>query len=91
MKSHIRKVHVSKSLREKPYICDHCDKGFENKCELTKHMKARHEESVFDCENCGKTFKTKTAVRIHIELVHEVSQKLFNVIIVIVNLHMKEL
>jgi uncharacterized Zn finger protein len=38
--------------------CEHCDKSFDTKENLKRHIKGCHADNVITCENCGSTYQS---------------------------------
>ncbi len=56
---------------EKKHICDECDKGFTQKCDLSVHKKTVHsDERPYSCDECNETFKTPTNLNRHKDDMH---------------------
>ena len=53
-------------------VCDLCEKRFENRTYLQRHIKYVHSTLDFPCEQCDKHFKSKNLRNIHIQNVHTI-------------------
>ncbi|KAI8738678.1 zinc finger protein Xfin [Biomphalaria glabrata] len=54
------------SLTElKPFTCEHCSEGFENKWALNKHLETHSGNTPYFCVVCGAAFKSKEYLRKH--------------------------
>ena len=52
--------------------CDICNKIFDNRKDLRRHVDAVHEgKRDKKCNSCGKSFALVNTLNIHIKLVHE--------------------
>ncbi|XP_074542186.1 uncharacterized protein LOC141802546 [Halichoeres trimaculatus] len=52
---------------KKPFCCSSCDKRFDTKAHLTRHMSCHSSEKPFCCSVCGKKFSHKTYLARHIK------------------------
>lgn len=59
----------SQSSPKKSYLCDICQKTFQNPVKLAKHQLIHGGSSPFKCEQCKKTFSTKFKLVRHV-LIH---------------------
>ena len=57
MKQHVRRLHT------KTLNCEHCDKQFKYRSELTVHLTHHTGELNFSCSACGKKFRRAAEVR----------------------------
>ena len=65
---HLTKEHEIGEFRHK---CDQCDKVFDLKTQLRRHMKIRHEKAcTVICEQCGDEFLTKKNLDNHMKSIH---------------------
>lgn len=67
-----KKVSTRKKNQSSPkklYLCDICQKTFQNAAKLTKHQQLHGGSSPFKCEECKKTFTTKFKLLRH-TLIH---------------------
>lgn len=53
-RAHVESVH----LKIKKHICNHCDRGFYARKDLTDHVRVHTEETPFECDQCDKKFRT---------------------------------
>ena len=61
-KSEYLKNHQFIHLNEKRYICEHCQKGFIQKCHLKEHLTMVHgDPHRFQCSECGRKFWYRTS------------------------------
>ena len=51
--------------------CEVCEKYFQNKLYLAKHVKSLHTGKRFSCKECKKLFTTKASLKRHSESVHD--------------------
>ncbi|XP_051935843.1 zinc finger protein 883 [Hippocampus zosterae] len=56
---------------EKPYMCHHCDKGFNHSSSLSRHQRVHSEGKGYTCGHCGKIFNHSSSLarhqRVHLE------------------------
>ena len=58
------------------FICDKCQKHFNKRHRLKRHIKEVHLRiRNFECEQCKRTFNNKAHLKTHVELVHEKLKK----------------
>ncbi len=55
----------SSNLGDKCYKCEHCDKQFPHKKQLSRHVKEMHKKDVFNCGVCGQVFTRIDNMRRH--------------------------
>nr|XP_027212287.1 zinc finger protein 226-like [Penaeus vannamei] len=51
--------------KEKPYICEICNKAFPEKGSLVKHMRVHTKEKPYICDICNKGFSQKCYLEVH--------------------------
>lgn len=69
-KKTVKRKKTSQSSPKKLYLCDVCQKTFQNAAKLTKHQQQLHGgSSPFKCDECKKTFTTKFKLLRH-ALIH---------------------
>lgn len=56
---------------DKPYMCHHCDKGFNHSSSLSRHQRVHSEGKSYTCAHCGKRFNHSSSLarhqRVHLE------------------------
>ena len=52
-------------LKEKKHICEYCNLGFSQKCDLRRHIMIHTGERPWPCEICDKKFQRKTDLAKH--------------------------
>ena len=67
LKQHISNYHDNPGS----YICGVCNKKFNRKDFLDKHMHRHSEAKEFNCSDCEKSFKTKSSLSAHVHGVHK--------------------
>ena len=70
---HLKVVHNSSTV----YLCDHCEKNFNNMNELQEHLKTQHDvgKARFYCETCGKSFSGAQILKDHVLREHTERQQ----------------
>lgn len=57
---------------DKPYMCHHCDKGFNHSSSLSRHQRVHSEGKSYTCGHCGKRFNHSSSLarhqRVHLEI-----------------------
>ncbi|PRD20472.1 UNVERIFIED_CONTAM: zinc finger protein, partial [Trichonephila clavipes] len=54
--------------KEKPYVCEICEKGFSESGNLRRHLRIHTNEKPFVCEICNKSFLTTSALKEHLRI-----------------------
>ena len=54
----------------KKFKCDSCDKSYDDKGNLRRHKRTKHEMVRFPCSQCDLTFTCSSYVRDHVRTVH---------------------
>ncbi|TKS85637.1 Zinc finger protein 595 [Collichthys lucidus] len=56
---------------DKPYMCHHCEKGFNHSSSLSRHQRVHSEGKSYTCAHCGKRFNHSSSLarhqRVHLE------------------------
>ncbi|XP_029496166.1 zinc finger protein 883-like [Oncorhynchus nerka] len=55
---------------DKPYSCNHCDKGFNHSSSLSRHQRVHSEGKSYTCGHCGKRFNHSSSLSRH-QRVHQ--------------------
>ncbi|XP_001361956.3 zinc finger protein 665 [Drosophila pseudoobscura] len=64
LRYHVKSVHST----ERPFSCDHCERKFVLRTQLSSHLRTHTGESkprIFACPKCTKTWPTKSDLRTH--------------------------
>ncbi|XP_077469190.1 uncharacterized protein LOC144084533 [Stigmatopora argus] len=60
---------------EKPYMCHHCNKGFNHSSSLSRHQRVHSEGKGYTCGHCGKIFNHSSSLarhqRVHLDIKQE--------------------
>ena len=68
-------VHLRTHLGKKPFLCQICDKSFNEKGNLKTHLRFHSELRPFQCPHCNKSYKTNGHLKDHIEIQHKMIKK----------------
>ncbi|KAI9356474.1 hypothetical protein DFJ73DRAFT_640994 [Zopfochytrium polystomum] len=60
-------VEIHDPHRDRPFVCDHCQKRFARVHDLVRHARVHGAAKEFGCKTCGKVFSRKDAMRRHIK------------------------
>nr|OQO25491.1 hypothetical protein B0A51_08758 [Rachicladosporium sp. CCFEE 5018] len=52
------------------FLCHSCDRRFDRRCDLNKHIKHKHKPPQLQCTDCPKTFRWPKDLRRHISAMH---------------------
>ena len=65
---HILNTHFNQSVHK----CSVCERGFDTKSDLEKHIKTAHveERESFQCDKCPKSFKSLLGLNLHVKGIH---------------------
>lgn len=55
---------------DKPYTCNHCDKGFNHSSSLSRHQRVHSDGKSYNCNSCGKGFNHSSSLARHRQRVH---------------------
>lgn len=58
-------MHQLVHTKEKPHVCEFCDRSFSLKSNLKRHERVHRGERPYSCEICNKTFSEKRSMIIH--------------------------
>ncbi|XP_048003772.1 zinc finger protein 184-like isoform X9 [Leguminivora glycinivorella] len=62
---------VKKRDKFEVYGCKECQKTFDKKSALQKHIRSFHRKHTFNCPDCPETFPTKRTLQTHAKKVHD--------------------
>ncbi|XP_037093751.1 zinc finger protein 546-like [Pollicipes pollicipes] len=65
---HIKRVH----MKERPYVCNHCGKGFVSLYSMQRHEMIHTNSYRFYCQECGDGFRQKQQLTAHMRHKHGV-------------------
>jgi len=67
--SHHKPRHITTVTKErpKPFVCEHCDRGFSQRHHLKEHVRTHTGVKPFTCEVCSKTFAQRGTLNRHIQ------------------------
>ena len=68
-------VHLRTHEGKKPFMCQICNKSFNEKGNLKTHLRFHSELRPFQCPNCSKSYKTNGHLKDHIEIQHKKIKK----------------
>ena len=66
---HENKINTN-SEKRKPFVCEHCKKGFHRKHHLKTHVLIHYGIKKFRCNLCNQSFRQNGHLKIHLEEVH---------------------
>jgi uncharacterized Zn-finger protein len=61
----VKGMHDKIHIRDLPFRCDICNKGFAAKWRMVYHRRIHLEERPFKCDECTKAFKFQASLRMH--------------------------
>ena len=69
-KKYLRRHIISVHTHKQKHKCSTCDKIFDNKTRLTKHIGRVHNNNkeIHQCDHCGKNLSSKYALEIHVNI-----------------------
>ena len=50
---------------DKPYMCHHCEKGFNHSSSLSRHQRVHSDGTCYTCPHCGKRFNHSSSLTRH--------------------------
>ena len=62
--------HVKFHLKERPFVCHICQKGFIQKYKLNLHLKFHENKREWPCDKCSSAFNDKQDLSRHMKNVH---------------------
>ena len=68
-------VHLRTHEGKKPFLCQICNKSFNEKGNLKTHLRFHSELRPFQCPHCTKSYKTNGHLKDHIEIQHKKIKK----------------
>ena len=68
-------VHLRTHEGKKPFLCQICNKSFNEKGNLKTHLRFHSEKRPFKCSFCTKCYKTNGHLKDHIEIQHKKIKK----------------
>ena len=68
-------VHLRTHEGKKPFLCQICNKSFNEKGNLKTHLRFHSELRPFQCPQCTKSYKTNGHLKDHIEIQHKKIKK----------------
>ncbi|XP_022920215.1 zinc finger protein draculin-like isoform X14 [Onthophagus taurus] len=63
----LKKHMIACHLKEHPFKCDQCDKGYLSEAALDNHKKTAHDGVVYKCDQCEKIYKWPQAYKNHVK------------------------
>ena len=50
---------------ERPWLCEHCYRGFADRCNMMAHIRSHTGEKPYLCDVCGKSFSQNGTLNRH--------------------------